>query len=761
MRRTALSQSPPKRVVAQGVPLPASVGGWDAISPLANMPVDRAVVLDNWICRPGWIEPRRGYVSQATGLGTASTPVQTLMSYNGLNGNSTLFGVAGGTIYDCTSTGPATATPVTGLANSRLQYVMFSSPAQDSFLMTVNGADAPWSYDGTTWSQRPITIGHASGSITWSENFINGETIALGGTVVTFVNSLTGPLQVQIAGDLTGSMANLLAFLTASTDINLEEFTYAVSLNTILDLTAAQPGTAGNALTIMAGYATGTITFSINPSNGDTITLNGTVVEFVTSGAATNQVNIAASLSDTLAALLAVLQDSSDAGINSFTYQVLSGSILAVTAASPGVLGNSLAIGASAAVVSNTLLQGGSTAAESGPTLSGGGQSYGITPDQFVQVNSYMNRLWFVPENSTNVVYLQTVFGVQGSASVFPLGQLLRRGGYIMAIGTWTVDTRQSVDEYIAFISSRGEVVVYQGTDPTTATTFALTGVYQIGSPIGRRCFLRISGDLQIITIDGVVGMSEMLSTDRAAANRVSLTSIIMNQMALAAQQYKANFGWQLTEFALGTLAILNIPIAENRQQMQFVMNTITGAWSRFVGRDATGALNSNYGINANCWEVNSADLIFFGGNDGTVYQWNVGSGDNTNSITCRVEGAYNSFGNAAQLKRYTMLQPLITTTGTPIPAIGINVDFSQSQVLSTEEPLSSGGPLWGQVNWNQFNWGSPPITTNNWITVDGRGHYVSIVTQITTVPNPNNPQATTILQLNGWNILAESGAFV
>src|SRR6185312_8443377 len=98
------------------------------------------------------------------------------------------------------------------------------------------------------------------------------------------------------------------------------------------------------------------------------------------------------------------------------------------------------------------------------------------------------------------------------------------------------------------------------------------------------------------------------------------LTSIIMNQMALAAQSYKGNFGWQLIEYALGTLAILNIPIQENNQQMQFVMNTITGAWSRFIGRDGNG-LNPSFGINANCWEVDGNDKIYFGGNDGTVYQ--------------------------------------------------------------------------------------------------------------------------------------------
>ena len=761
MRATALARSPPKRQVAQGVPLPAPVGGWDQISPLANMPVDRAVVLDNWVCRPGWIEPRNGYTPWGTGLGGSKTPVQTVMSYNGLDGSYQLFGVAGGTIYDCTFQGAAVATIATGLSSSRLQYVMFANSASNSFLMTVDGLDAPWSYDGTTWAQRPITIGQAVGSITWTQNQIPGETIDLNGTVVTFVSGAPTGNQVQIGANLAATLASLLTFLQASSDANIKLFTYSIALGATLEITAVASGAAGNSLTISAGFATGSLTFSINPSNGDTVTLDGSVIEFVTSGAAVNQVNISTTLALTLNALLAVLQNSADGGINSFTYSVTP-TVLEIQAASPGVLGNALPISASAATASGPFLVGGSTAAASGATLTGGGSNYGATSSDFVNVNSYAGRIWFVVANSTNAAFIQTVGGIQGSAAIFPVGQEFKRGGYLLAIGTWTVDTRQSVDEYIAFISSRGEIAVYQGTDPTTATTFALVGLYQVGAPIGIRCFLRITGDLQIITVDGIVGMSEMLSTDRAAANRVSLTSEIMNAVWSAARAYKGNFGWQILEYALGTLAIINIPIAENSQQMQFVMNTITGAWSRFIGLDPTGAINPSYGINANCWEINAIDQVFFGGNDGTVYQWNVGSGDNTQSITCTVETAFNSFGNAAQLKRYTMLQPLITTTGSPVPQVGTNVDFAMSTTLSVQQPIPNTSALWGNVKWGQFQWGGAAAATNNWTGgSQGIGHYVSIVTRITTTPNPNNPSAEVTLQLNGWNIVAESGAFV
>lgn len=766
MRITAQAKRPQKQVIVQAVPLPAPVGGLDAISPLADMPVDRAVQLDNWVPRPGWIEPRKGSIAWSTGLGGSNLPVQTVMSYNDNSGDRKLFGVAGSTIYDASTQGqPAIATNVTNLSTSRIQFCMFANPATDPYLVTVDGAQSPWIFDGTTWTQPEIFIGNASGTIVWNVNMLPNESINLNGTQVIFVSGTPSGNEVKIQDNLADTLAQLLSFLQHSGDTNISQFTYQIALGTTLLITAASPGVQGNSLTISAGYATGSIDFGGNPNNGDTVTLNGTTIEFVTGTATGNQVTIGSTLADTLASLLSFVTGAAYTqlnGLDAATYSLdPTNSFLLIQASNPGLLGNIFLLSASAATPSASTLLGGSTAVASGTTLTGGALNYGIDPSQFIHVNSYMNRLWFVVNNSQNVVFLQNIGGVSGAASVFPLGQLLKKGGYIMAIATWTVDTRQNVDEYIAFISSRGEVIVYQGTDPTTATTFALTGMYQIGAPIGRRCFLRISGDLQIITVDGVVGMSEMLSTDRAAANRVSLTSIIMNAIASASQLYKNNFGWQIIEYAFGTLAVLNIPIAENVQSMQLVMNTITGAWSRFIGTDPTGALNSKYGLNANCWEVDAFDNIYFGGNNGTVYQWNVGAGDNGLPITCVVQTAYNSFGNAAQLKRYPMLQPLITTTGSPIPSVGINVDFNNTDILSTAQPVTTGQPLWGQVNWNQFSWPGGPTTTDSWTSIQGYGHYVSIITQITTTPNPNNSTYAPIVQLNGWNITAESGAFV
>lgn len=504
--------------------IPASVKGWDQISSLADMDPDHAVQLDNFIPRPGYLEIRRGSVAYATGLGTGSTPVETVMAYNSPNTNlSKLFGVAGGTIYDATAGGVASATTVTGLSNSRLQYTNFTNAATASWLAAANGQDTPVIFDGTNWANMALT---------------------------------------------------------------------------------------------------------------------------------------------------------------------------------------------------------------------------GITPSDVVAWTPWKGRLWCTLVNSTKVGYLP-VGAIAGAVTTFDLGSFMSKGGYVTNISTWTQDSKQTVDEYIAFITSRGQVIVYQGTDPATANTFALVGLYDLGAPIGRRCFLRISGNLWIICQDGILPMSEMLTQDRAAAAKVAPTTNIQNAMAMSTRLYAHNFGWQFIEYAKGQLAILNIPQIENQTAVQYVMNTLTGAWCQFVG------------LNANCWEVLN-DVPYFGGNDGTVWQWDVGSGDGDGPITATVQTAFNYFESRGHLKRWTMVRPILTTDGSVTPGVGLNIDFGTGAPVSIPSSISAVGSQWDVSQWDVALWPVASSTVANWTTVEGIGQCASIITQLSTVDNGSSNGVT--LQLNGWDLIAEPG---
>ena len=91
------------------------------------------------------------------------------------------------------------------------------------------------------------------------------------------------------------------------------------------------------------------------------------------------------------------------------------------------------------------------------------------------------------------------------------LGSVFRRGGRIEACYTWTIDAGAGADDHFAIITSNGEVAVYRGTDPSSASDWSLIGVFMLGHPLGRRCGTKMGGDLVINSTEGLLPLSKAL----------------------------------------------------------------------------------------------------------------------------------------------------------------------------------------------------------------------------------------------------------
>jgi hypothetical protein len=77
----------------------------------------------------------------------------------------------------------------------------------------------------------------------------------------------------------------------------------------------------------------------------------------------------------------------------------------------------------------------------------------GVDSSNLIHVNLHKERLYFVEENTLNFWYLGAN-AISGAATSFPLGAIARNGGYIMAMGTWTLDAGYGVDDYAVFITN-------------------------------------------------------------------------------------------------------------------------------------------------------------------------------------------------------------------------------------------------------------------------------------------------------------------
>lgn len=124
----------------------------------------------------------------------------------------------------------------------------------------------------------------ASGSIAIaSTGPANGDTVTIGGTVVTFLTP-PGSWQdeppagnnVYIGTTNAQTAINLAAFLIGSTDANLIKFKYSLN-NVTVTLTAAQTGTGGNSLTLATSDSTAFTLSGADLSGGTANTGNATV----------------------------------------------------------------------------------------------------------------------------------------------------------------------------------------------------------------------------------------------------------------------------------------------------------------------------------------------------------------------------------------------------------------------------------------------------------------------------------------------------
>lgn len=337
----------------------------------------------------------------------------------------------------------------------------------------------------------------------------------------------------------------------------------------------------------------------------------------------------------------------------------------------------------------------------------------GVSTSALIHVNVFGSRLWYVEKNTLHAWYLP-LNSIAGAATLFDLSSIFTMGGYLMAMCTWTIDNTQGVQDYAVFISSEGEVLIYQGYDPSFASTFSKVGQFRMGRPIGRRCFVKMGSDNVVICADGVVTLSKELTTDRDISQTLSYN--IQNEINSDVETYNANFGWQPLYCPLASKLIINVPSTENSAQYQYVMNTITGAWSTWN--------KENNGYNAACWDI-FEDVIYFGGNT-AVFVADTAMDDSGSAIRWDIKPAFSYFEALGQEKYFTMVRPLILSSQAITLSYVLCTDYND--VNPPSPPLSSGaGSPWGSP-WNITPWTQSASRLNkNWLGLGGVGYAAAL----------------------------------
>lgn len=365
----------------------------------------------------------------------------------------------------------------------------------------------------------------------------------------------------------------------------------------------------------------------------------------------------------------------------------------------------------------------------------------GMTSSQLEHVNAHKSRLFFIEKNTMKAWYLATN-AVSGALSALSFAEMATKGGYLMAMATWTVDGGAGPDDYAVFITSNGEAIVFAGTDPSSANTWALKGVYTVGPPIGRRCFVKYGADLALLTRDGLVPLSLALTEQQKGDKKIALSDNIAPSWSEAVRQFGSNFGWELCIHPTSRMMITNVPLASGSKTDQYVMNTTTRAWCRFRN------------IPANCFAV-MGNQLYFGSTDGKVYKADTGTGDVGDSVDIvgEVVDTFNYFGNATAKKQVTMVRPNIKSDATLQPILGIDVDFRIKIPTTVPSALADTFATWDVSEWDEDDWAGYLRPQVGWQSAKGIGHALALHMKIATKIQSVNWVSTDWLMKPGGNV--------
>ena len=195
----------------------------------------------------------------------------------------------------------------------------------------------------------------------------------------------------------------------------------------------------------------------------------------------------------------------------------------------------------------------------------------------FVMVHK--QRMWLVEEGTSYAWYLGINAGL-GTATKYHFGSKFPHGGRLYAMYNWSIDGGQGVDDMLVAISSSGDVVVYQGSDPEN-DDWSIRGTYYIGDmPQGRRVATEYAGDLYIISSFGLISMGDLVrGVDSLNPAETSLSFRVARPLRTQLNQKKTQYGWEPVYLPpQGTMLIL-IPQQDPDRWQQYGAVLATEGW--------------------------------------------------------------------------------------------------------------------------------------------------------------------------------------
>lgn len=357
-------------------------------------------------------------------------------------------------------------------------------------------------------------------------------------------------------------------------------------------------------------------------------------------------------------------------------------------------------------------------------------------------IASWKNRLFIIASGTAKAYYLD-VNSIQGPAHELDLGPLLKHGGYLAGVVNWTLNAGIDIDDYLVFFGSQGDVIVYQGTDPSDISTFALKGIWYMGRPpVGSRFWCEYGGELFVLSELGLLPLSKMVNGEVANTYTVMSAKIQPRLSPLVTSLINDPY-WEV-RLCENNDVLMIVPPRDITGHTQFVMYIQTGAWSTFSGMPINTMTTYN-------------GQMYFGDEDGNVYLGLYGlkdgveiDGTGGDDVVGQAQGGFNDFGSPANLKLFNMARPIFIAEQAPAVQAQINIEYKFNPIYAEPTFNVVEGSVWDTAHWDEAVWTGETGTYASWVGLQGMGYYGSLRVAVKGRPGTTYVSSTIMYQPGG-----------
>lgn len=350
----------------------------------------------------------------------------------------------------------------------------------------------------------------------------------------------------------------------------------------------------------------------------------------------------------------------------------------------------------------------------------GANEISGINPALFVDVVIYKSRAWFVEKDSASAWYLDAG-SIFGAATEFNFGSKFKHGGTLAALYTWTVDGGEGTDDYLVAISTGGDVILYKGNDPDTATDFLQHGQWYIGPPpVGRRLAGSFGGEIYLLSSYGIIPLTRLISGALIQKDDIYLSKkvspLINEQMASTRDEV----GWEIKLISRENLLLVSVPARLGFPDIQFVQSLNTQGWAvyrdipYFTGDTWEGEFYIGTSDNKVMIHTGTQDAVDLDGENGVAIEWSGLS-------------VFQEYGEIGKYKITQFIRPVFLAAQAPSYAVEARYDYNLSEVLSVPAAPDLSGSVWDVGIWDSALWGGDLVEVEKPVGGSGIGRNIAV----------------------------------